>query len=143
MTLPSAPTYSGYGFTGWNTASDGSGTNYSAGASYTLSGSVMLYAQWASAESTTVGLPSNGATVSGSQYLDASASSGVTKVHYELTGGGLNDLVIATGTPTTYGWIAGWNTTTVLNGAYTLQSVGSYSGGVSGTSLGISVTVSN
>ena len=34
-----------------------------------------------------VGIPSNGATVSGSQKLDASASSGVTSVQFEITGG--------------------------------------------------------
>ena len=36
-----------------------------------------------------VGIPSSGATVSGSQKLDASASSGVTSVQYEITGGNL------------------------------------------------------
>ena len=81
-------------------------------------------------------LPSNGATVSGGQWLDAGASPGVTKVQYELTGGTLNDAVIATATPTIFGWIAGWNTTAVPNGTYTLQSVASYAGGVAGTSTG-------
>ena len=51
--------------------------------------------------------------------------------------------MIATGTPTIYGWLASWNTTSVANGTYTLQSVASYAGGVSGTSPGITVTVSN
>ena len=50
---------------------------------------------------------------------------------------------VATGAPTLYGWLAVWNTTTVPNGTYTLQSVASYVGGVSGTSAGISVTISN
>lgn len=68
-------------------------------------------------------LPSNGASVSGSQNLDASASSGVTGVQYELTGESLNDTVVATATPTIYGWLATWNSTTVANGTYTLQSV--------------------
>lgn len=39
-------TYVGYTFTGWNTASNGSGTSYAAGASYTVSANVTLYAQW-------------------------------------------------------------------------------------------------
>ena len=48
---------------------------------------------------TAVILPSNGATVSGTdQGLDASASAGVTGVQYELTGGTLNHSVIATAT---------------------------------------------
>ena len=94
---------------------------------------------------TAVGVPSNNATVSGTANLDASASAGVTKVTYEVSGGPANlvDDVIATGTPTLYGWLSAWNTTTVANGTYTLQSVASYGGGVSGTSAPITITVSN
>lgn len=46
--LPSvAPTRTGYTFTGWNTATDGSGTAYAAGAEITLrEEDVTLYAQW-------------------------------------------------------------------------------------------------
>jgi phosphatidylinositol-3-phosphatase len=91
----------------------------------------------------TVVLPANAATLSGSQYLDAVTSSGVTKVQYELSGGSLNDSVIATATPTIYGWIGTWNTASVPDGAYTLTGVASYAGGVSGTSPSISVTVNN
>ena len=42
------PTREGYSFTGWDTAADGSGTDYAAGSSYTLpaSGTDTLYAQW-------------------------------------------------------------------------------------------------
>jgi len=36
----------GYILTGWNTASDGSGTSYAVGASYTSESSVTLYATW-------------------------------------------------------------------------------------------------
>jgi lysophospholipase L1-like esterase len=93
--------------------------------------------------STIVVLPSNGATLSGAQYLDATTSPGVTKVQYELSGGGLTDSVIATGTPTLYGWLAAWNSTSVPNGTYTLQSVASYLGGVSGASPGVTITVAN
>ena len=92
---------------------------------------------------TSVVLPSNNATSSGNQYLDAVASSGVTEVKYEVTGGSLSDSVIATATPTIYGWLASWNTTTVPNGTYALQSVASYAGGVSGTSAPITVSVTN
>jgi hypothetical protein len=87
--------------------------------------------------------PANGATVSGSQTLDAVASSGVSRVQFELTGGPDNGTVIATATPTIYGWLASWNTTTVPNGTYTLQSVASYAGGGNGTSPAVSVTVNN
>lgn len=105
----------------------------------------MLPAQAASAQPpiTQVVVPSNGATVSGTQVvLDATTSAGVTQVKFELTGGTLNDQVVATATPTIYGWIARWDSTTVVSGTYTLQSVAT-SGGSSGTSPGISITVSN
>jgi YVTN family beta-propeller protein len=94
--------------------------------------------------STDVVIPSNNATVSGtSQVLDAAASSGVTQVQYEISGGTLTDSVIATATPTIYGWIALWNTMGVADGTYTLNSVASYADGVSGTSPPISLTVDN
>jgi Bacterial Ig domain len=93
--------------------------------------------------STQVLLPANGVTVSGAKVvLDASASSGVTRVQFEVTGGSLSDSVIATATPTIYGWIAEWNSTTVADGPYTLQSIAT-SGSSSGTSSGLSITVSN
>jgi PQQ-like domain len=92
---------------------------------------------------TYVAIPSNNATVSGAQLLDAGASPGVTQVQYEVSGGTLNHSVIATATPTYYGWLANWNTTTVPNGTYALQSVASYGGEVSGTSTPITVTVQN
>ena len=43
-----------YSFKGWNTAADGSGTDYAPGASYTADADVTLYAQW---ESTTTAAP--------------------------------------------------------------------------------------
>ena len=72
--------------------------------------------------------------------LDAGASAGVTDVQFELTGGSLSDSVIATAVPTYYGWIAEWNSTTVANGSYTLQSVAT-EGGSKTTSPSISMTV--
>jgi len=98
------------------------------------------------APASTVVLPAKNATISGTtHYLDATASSGVTKVTYEVSGGpsDLSDVRVATATPTLYGWLAAWNTTTVPNGIYSLQSVASYGGGVSGPSAGISVTIAN
>jgi hypothetical protein len=102
-----------------------------------------LYAWVLPPPTTSVILPSNNAAVSGTQGLDASASAGVTQLQYELTGGTLNHSVIATANLTDYGWTAAWDTTTVPNGVYTLQSVASYGGEVSGTSPGITVTVAN
>ncbi len=93
---------------------------------------------------TSVVIPSIGATQSGTTaLLDASVSAGVTSLTYEVSGGGLSDQVVATATPTVYGWLAQWNTTTISNGTYTLQSVASYTVKVSGTSQGISITIAN
>jgi thermitase len=39
-------TYSGYSFTGWNTAANSSGTSYANGATYPFDADVTLYAQW-------------------------------------------------------------------------------------------------
>jgi hypothetical protein len=94
---------------------------------------------------TSVVLPSNGASLTGSQSLDALASDygKVTKVEYRLTGGTMNKALIATGTPTYYGWLAGWDTTTVPDGSYTLQSVAYDAAGLSTYSAGIAITVDN
>ena len=87
------------------------------------------------------------AAVSGNQVvLDATASQGVTSVSFEMTEttpvSGPTQ-VIATAVPTLYGWIALWNSTSVTNGFYNLQSVASYAGGVSNTSPAIDTLVSN
>jgi len=92
---------------------------------------------------TTVVLPSDGATVSGQELLGASGSAGVTQVQFELTGGDLNNSLIATATRTKYGWLAGWWTTNVPDGTYTLRSIASNPGGDRGTSHGITITVAN
>ena len=93
---------------------------------------------------TTVLVPSSGGTESGADsVVDASASANVTSVLFELTGGSLNDKVIATGTPTVYGWLAQWNTTTIFNGSYTLQSVAYYASGESTTSTGTMISIDN
>ena len=60
VTLPT-PTRTGYTFNGWNTASDGSGTSYASGASYTPSAATTLYAQW-TANTYTIKFNGNGAT---------------------------------------------------------------------------------
>jgi hypothetical protein len=96
------------------------------------------------APTSTVTIPSNSATVAGTRVvLDAGTSPGANSVLYQLSGEGLTNQVIATGTPTIFGWLATWDSTTVPNGAYTLQSVASYSGGGSGASLAITLHVNN
>ena len=91
---------------------------------------------------TAVIIPSSGTAQSGTAALvDATASPGVTSVTFEISGGTLSNDVIATATPTIYGWLAQWNTTSVADGTYTLRSVASFASGPSGTSPGITITV--
>ena len=98
------------------------------------------------APTTSVLIPSNGESVSGaSVHLDAEASAngGVAKVDFSLTGGSLNNALIATATPTYYGWLANWNSTTVADGTYTLQSVAYDAVGNQGVSTAVTVVVDN
>jgi hypothetical protein len=144
------PTIYGYTFV-WNTTNvpngaytlqslvtDAAGNfSYSAGTSLTVTNSP---------PTTAVLIPSNGASVSGvSSLLDATASANVTYLTFELSGGTLSDQLIATATPTIYGWLAEWNTASVPNGTYTLQSVASYSRyfASSGASAPVTITVTN
>jgi len=62
----------GYNFAGWNTAADGSGTTYSAGSTFTINSSTVLYARWT--PSTTYLLTYNGnGNTGGSVPVDANA----------------------------------------------------------------------
>ena len=62
---------SGYLFTGWNTAADGSGIAYAAGSTFVVGGATTLYAQW-TLITYTVTYNSNGAT-GGSVPVDPSS----------------------------------------------------------------------
>jgi hypothetical protein len=106
-------------------------------------GSAISQAATMTLAATSIVQPVNGATEAGKVGLVATAASGATEVRFKLTGGSLINHVIATGSPTLYGWLTPWNTTSVSNGTYTLESVASYPGGVSGTSASISITVAN
>ena len=93
---------------------------------------------------TSVLVPASGATLSGTTAtLDASASN-ATSVEFALFGGsyGLSGHLVGTATPTIYGWLDSWNTTTVPNGSYVLVSYASGPGG-STASSGVSITVAN
>ena len=88
---------------------------------------------------------SSGVTLSGTVVLDATASGGggVAQVQFALTGGSLDQTVVGTATPTIYGYVFALDTTTVLNGSYTLQSVASNAVGNTGYSPGVQVTIAN
>ena len=92
---------------------------------------------------TSVLVPTSGATLSGLTYIDASASN-ATSVKFLLFGGvyGYGAPVICTARLTYYGWLCSWNSTTVPNGYYTLTSLASNSGGYA-FSPGVDINVDN
>jgi len=105
ITLPAASTVSrsGYTFGGWNTNSAGTGTNYSAGASYTPSSSSTLYAKW------TLNAPSS-ASVTASYIsrtkIDVQVSAEAAEVtnytvYYRVNGSGASYSSLSLGTATT------------------------------------------
>ena len=73
VTLPT-PSRTGYTFQNWNTAANGTGTGYNAGAAYTPSGNVTLYAVWKLNQS-----------VSGTLSLGASRGSAGSEVVLDVT----------------------------------------------------------
>jgi hypothetical protein len=94
---------------------------------------------------TSVLLPSNGATIISGSWLDASASSpaGIASVVFEVSGNGVNNLVVSGSGATLYGYIGGWDSSDVANGTYRLQSVATDNLGQSTTSAPITVIVDN
>lgn len=99
---------SDFSYSGWNTAADGSGTTYAAGATYTPASSLTMYAQWNS----TITYNSNTAT-SGSVPSATTAKSSAAVTTLASNSGTLAK------TGYTYG---GWNTAT--NGSGTSYAAG-------------------
>jgi hypothetical protein len=94
------------------------------------------------APTTSVIIPSNGTALSGTAAtLDATATN-ATSVQFLLFGGGYWGHVVGTATPTIYGWLYSWNTSTVANGSYVLLSEASNSGG-NAFSSNVNITVQN
>ncbi len=93
----------------------------------------------------TVTLPRNGSTLHGRVYLDVGVSDqfDVRRVEYVLSGSDLKAVSFATGYRTNYGWIGGWNTSTVSNGSYTIEARVSDSGGRSIMTPSVGVRVEN
>jgi len=106
ITLPSGSglTRSNYAFGGWNTASDGTGTNYDASTSYTPTASITLYAKWNSTLTYTVtfnvnsgtGTAPSAQTVASGTGITLPNGSGLTRSGY--TFGGWNTNSAGTGT---------------------------------------------
>ena len=94
-------TRTGYTFTGWNTAANGSGTAYANGATYTANAAVTLYAQWTSTSTYTVSFNANNGT---------GTMAAQTKTH------GVN-LTLSANTFTRAGYsFTGWNTAAIGSG---------------------------
>ncbi len=76
VTLATAGTLtrSGFRFAGWNTQSNGKGTNYSAGSSYTPTADITLYAQWNSTISYSPNSVTTTRTVESTTAVSSSAS---------------------------------------------------------------------
>ncbi len=74
LILP-APTFAGYVFDGWNTASNGGGTTLLSGANYSPTSSVSLYAQWSLAINDTINFAANGANGSIASVTDFGGTS--------------------------------------------------------------------
>jgi hypothetical protein len=94
------------------------------------------------APTTSVLIPSDGATLSGSSATLDAAATNATSVQFLLFGSGYWGYVIGTATPTYYGWLYSWNTKTVPNGSYVLLSEASNAGG-SALSSNVNITVLN
>ena len=91
-----APTRDGYTFVKWNTAADGSGTDYAGGATYTLpnNGTATLYAQWQINTVTLTYDPQGGTGQPGNQ-----------------TGNAASNVTVSTTAPTRDGYtFVKWNT---------------------------------
>jgi hypothetical protein len=98
--------------------------------------------------STYVATPTNGATISGKTVnLDApaTANAGISQVQFELSGGtsNLHNDVIATGSPTLFGYYTQWDSTSVPDGTYNLQSVACDGANQCRSSNSTTVTVKN
>jgi hypothetical protein len=97
---------------------------------------------------TTIVGPASGSSVNGtSSLLDAGASAsygvGIKSVQYVITGGSYSKSVIGTATATVYGYLFQWNTTTVPDGTYTLQSLATDNAGNTAYSPGVTIKVNN
>jgi uncharacterized repeat protein (TIGR02543 family) len=82
-------TRSGYSFSGWNTAADGSGTSYANSASFPFTANTTLYAQWTVISTPTI---SSSGTLSAVSTTYGTASSNTT---FSVSGSALtNDIVV-------------------------------------------------
>ena len=106
------PTRTGYTFSAWNTAQNGSGTSYAPGGSYTANAAVTLYAQW-TANTYTITYDANGGSNAPSAQMWTYAPTGSTSLSSQI--------------PTKTGYVfLGWSTSSTATSA-TYQAGGSFS----------------
>lgn len=147
----------GYGFTGWNTKADGTGTTYNPGASYTFgTSSLMLYAQWMKLATVTVAITipgyqstsvqQNGATVTsvtmdkdGTLALTLPLPSGATNYQWYLDS-------TATAVATTSTWSFRPTLNSITSGTHIITGTADYAASGGSTvsySSRLVVTVTN
>jgi hypothetical protein len=104
--------WDGHTFAGWNTATDGTGTDYAAGGSYTANASVTLYAKWTSLPIPTWQVDALSARTDGrQQLLWRHLSIGVPDGQVSLWTLNTNASLQATAT---YGPYSGWTVADML-----------------------------
>lgn len=116
-TIATTPVRTGYTFTGWNTKSDGTGTTYAAGSTYTTDEDLELYAQWQIITTTLTINPNGGVWEGSSATQTFTQGYGTTKAISDPTtapngymvkfnaNGGQADFLQATQTTTFNEWI--------------------------------------
>ncbi|NBV66469.1 MAG: hypothetical protein EBR75_05255, partial [Actinobacteria bacterium] len=144
----------GYDFSGWNTAADGSGANYAAAATYSTSANLNLFAKWTltnytvtySLNNATAGtLPTQGTKTIG-QTFQLAAATGITKTGFTFGGWSDGTNTYTAGTNYTVGsanvtlsavWIATYIITYDKNGATagSAPALSSYVTGATGITL--------
>ncbi len=117
-------------------AFDGSGNSvYSPSISISIGGSTPV--------STNLLIPANGATLSGTAVLDASATGVMKGIDFRATGHGYSNVFLGAASATPWGWLYIWNTMDEPNGTYTLTSRVVDCAGNSVYSAPTTVTVAN
>ena len=116
ITIPGQGTlaYSGKTFGGWNTQADGGGTNYAAGALFTVTGDVILYAKWGDINSGSATVPGANLTAKFS-WLQTNAESGGNYIVEADTSGGFG--------PTTLSYSGKNNISITLKSAGATQTI--------------------
>lgn len=108
-------TRTGFTFTAWNTASDGTGTTYADGANYDFSADITLYAQWLAVGTHTVVFDNNGGSGTMTNQLE-NATTALTTNTFTRSGYTFNNWNTATdGSGTAYADGVNYNFNADLN----------------------------